>query len=387
MSIALLIAVMSGLILLTGRYLEKIHVPWIFTALLVGALVSLHNPFNNVTSSDTFSFLANLGMYFLLFLVGLELNAIEMKRQSLFILKSTVIIILFEGICGSLVIHFFFHYSWFVSFLVALSFATVGEAILIPILDEFNLVNSRLGQAIIGIGTADDVFEILILIAATLLIGARTGLSIIAIAAVLAMLCALAFIIVQFAAHKTHDFRFLNKETLLLFTLFIFFLFIGIGSLSDSGPLAAILAGVSLRIFFSKKEFIVAQNGIKILTYSLFGPLFFFWVGLELNISYLITAPLLILLVVIVSNLTKILSSIFVARRELGSQGSILLGIGLSVRFSASIIIIRFLFDNNVIDNRLYSVIIASSIIFNFIVPLLFAQLLFRWGFAKKKVA
>ena len=153
----------------------------------------------------------------------------------------------------------------------------------------------------------------------------------------------------------------------------------------DAGPLVAILAGVALKIFFSHKEFTVVKDGVKMFTYGFFAPMFFLWVGLELNIPYLLSAPLLVLLVVLVSNSTKIISSFFVARKELGNKGAVLMGVGLSVRFSSSIIIIRFLFDNHVIENNLYSVIVASSVVFNFLVPLLFSQLLFRWGFVKNK--
>jgi Kef-type K+ transport system membrane component KefB len=54
-------------------------------------------------------------------------------------------------------------------------------------------------------------------------------------------------------------------------------------------------------------------------------------------------------------------------------RNSLLLGLGLSIRFSTGIIIIKFLFNNNIINSQLYSVIITSSIIFTFIVPILFS--------------
>jgi Kef-type K+ transport system membrane component KefB len=56
-----------------------------------------------------------------------------------------------------------------------------------------------------------------------------------------------------------------------------------------------------------------------------------------------------------------------------------LLGIGLSVRFSTSIIIIKILFESNLIGSELYSIIIASSIVFNFIIPILFSNLIAKW--------
>jgi Kef-type K+ transport system membrane component KefB len=119
---------------------------------------------------------------------------------------------------------------------------------------------------------------------------------------------------------------------------------------------------------------------LKSLTYGFFAPLFFVWVGLDLDINYLITYPLLVLLVVVVSKGAKLLGSIMVAKSELGMKGSILLGVGLSVRFSTSIIIIKFLYNNGVIGFDIYSVVVASSIVFKFIVPILFSQLVSRWN-------
>jgi len=222
MNIILAIACLNGMILIIGRYLEKIRMPWIFAALLLGVVGAWYNPFSVLIDSDFFVFTANLGMYFLLFLVGLEIDIKKMKKQSFFIFKATALIILFEGICGSLIIHLFFNYEWSTSFLVALSFATVGEAILIPILDEFKIINSRLGQAIIGIGTADDVFEILILITAVVLIGVRGDANILMTVMIIVALCVSAFLITRFSA-KANNFRFYSQEIIFLFVLTIFF--------------------------------------------------------------------------------------------------------------------------------------------------------------------
>jgi len=84
-----------------------------------------------------------------------------------------------------------------------------------------------------------------------------------------------------------------------------------------------------------------------------------------------------------VSKGAKILGTLIIGKKEFGIKKTILLGIGLSVRFSTSIIIIKILFENGLINIGLYSVIVASSIVFKFIVPVLFSNLLVRWKIAK----
>ena len=383
MNIFLFIGAVFILTLVIGRFLEKFRIPWVFAALLLGTALAVHNPFVSITASETFKTFAQLGMYFLLFLVGFELNIPQLKKKSGFIFKSAFFIIFLEGLLGSLVVHGIFGYGWVISLMVSLSFATVGEAILAPILHEFKMVNTPLGQAIIGIGTADDVVEILLLIGVSILVGTRAGGNIFLILGSLGMLVLLTTSFSLFKK-RSERFNFANIETMFLFILFVFFVFIGVGAYADAAPLGAIFAGIVVRLFIHDERLEFVENELKSVTYGLFAPLFFVWIGSELSIGYLVSSPLLILLVLVVSNGAKLLGSYLIGRKELGVKGSVLLGVGLSVRFSTSIIIIRFLFDHGIIGDRVYSVVVASSIVFMFVVPLLFSRLAIRWKFASR---
>lgn len=369
-----------------GKLFEKIRIPWVFAALLWGAILAVKNPFSSITSSETFVFLAELGMYFLLFIIGMEVNINEIRKKGKFIIRSTLVIILLEALLGSLFIHYFFDYSWFISSLVALSFATVGEAVLVPILHEFKAVNTRLGQSLIGIGVMDNTIEIAILILVSILIGANTSADVILMVGSLVSLVVLAMGLDKLQ-HSSRKFKFSNIETLFFFIIFIFFLFLGIGENAEAMPLAALLAGLSVRNFVPPKRLKFIESEIKSISYGFFVPIFFLWVGVSMDVNYLLLYPLAIILLVLVSNTGKILGSYLSARKELGTKQSILLGIGLSVRFSTSIVIIKILFDNNLVGADLYSIIIASSIVFKFIVPLIFSNLLVHWGVSSHRAS
>jgi Ca2+-transporting ATPase len=369
---------------LAGRLLEKIRIPWIFAALLLGFVFSAYNPFLEITSSPTFEMFSNLGMYFLLFIIGFEVNLNKLKSNKGSILRGAFFIIFFEAFFGSLLIHFIFNYSWLISFVVALSFATVGEAILVPILDEFKIINSRLGQMIISIGTIDDVIELFVLIFVVVFVGSdihghlNIGLTVLSLFLLFFMTFGLSKLKEQ--ARKFH----ISKiDSLFLFTIAIFFLFLGIGEIAKATALGAILAGVALKTFLPAKRLQFIESEIKAMCYGFFAPIFFLWAGLGMDMKYLTSFPLYILLVVVASSGSKFLASIIIAKKELGLKQSILLGTGLSVRFSTSIVIIKILFDNNIIENDLYSVVIASSIIFTFFVPILFSYLVSKWNINK----
>lgn len=366
-----------------GRLIEKAHVPWIFAALIFGTVLAFYNPFTAVTESAPFGFLAQLGMFFLLFIVGMEIDLNEIKRQSGFIVRSALFIIGLEALAGSLLIHFVFGYAWPIAVLVALSFATVGEAILVPILDRFGLMKTRLGQTIIGIGAADDMIEIIALILISVFIGHNSSRE-------TAVSLALLFVLFGLTAYLSRlrkqgrRFRFAKLETLLLLALAVLMLFVGIGELAHAAPLAALLAGISLTTFLPKLRLKLIDKDIKVISYALFTPMFFIQIGAEMDASYLVSYPLLVLLVVVVSKGMKLLGSYLVANKRMGKRESILMGIALSVRFSTSIIIIKILFDNGVVGAEIYSVIVASSIIFKFIIPVLFSNLLARWKIAQR---
>ena len=145
---------LSGVFLFTflaGRVLQTLRIPWIFSALLLGGIFAIYNPFSLITNSESFTFLSNLGMYFLLFIIGFEINLKQISEKRAFIMKTAFVVIFSNTLFGSLFIHYVFDYNWLISVIVALSFSTVGEAILVPILDEFNITKSSLGQTILSV--------------------------------------------------------------------------------------------------------------------------------------------------------------------------------------------------------------------------------------------
>jgi len=101
-NIFLFISIVLLFTFIVGRWLQKIHVPWIFAALLFGTGLIFYNPLQEgITGSESFSFLAQLSMYFLLFIVGFEI-----KSYSVIIASSVLFTMLIPIIFSRLL------YSW-----------------------------------------------------------------------------------------------------------------------------------------------------------------------------------------------------------------------------------------------------------------------------------
>lgn len=381
---------MAGVFLVTflvGRLLEKIKIPWIFSALLIGLGLAAYNPFIEITHSESFIFLAQLGMYFLLFIIGFEINLSEIRKKKRFIIKTTLAIIFTEAFFGTFFVHYLFNVSWFISILVALSFATVGEAVLLPILDEFKLTKTSLGQTILGIGVLDDVIEVATIIVLTVLLGTAVGHAQVKISITLGVLFGLfafAYLLTKLKK-KVAKIHFKGIASFFIFVIFFIFTFIGIGLIVEAAALGALLAGIALRNFIPKIRWNSIDSEIRTMAYGFFAPIFFLWVGVDTDVGYLIKFPLLIVAVIILANTTKILTSYIMGRKELGKHKSIILGIALTVKFSTSIVIIKLLFEKKLIPLSLYSVLIGSTILFKFIVPFLLSHLIKRWKIGTQK--
>jgi Kef-type K+ transport system membrane component KefB len=226
----------------------------------------------------------------------------------------------------------------------------------------------------------DDIVEILVLINVILFVGgSKHGhFDIALIVFSLFGLFILTFGLTWLKSQR-EKFNVLKIESLFLFVVAVLFLFLGIGEYAEATALGAILAGVGVKTFIPDDRLKLIKSEVRAVCYGLFAPIFFLWAGLSMDIAYLATYPFLILLVIVTSSGSKYLGAYIVGRKELGLRQSILLGTGLSVRFSTSIVVVKILFDNDIIRNDLYSVIIASSIVFTFVVPLLFSVLLNKW--------
>jgi len=371
-----------------GKFIEKIRVPWVFSALFLGLILSLKNPFSEITSSETFSFLSDLGMYFLLFIIGLELDVRRILKQGKFISKLSASLIFAESLLGAIFIRYFFELPWGISILVASSFATVGEAILIPILDEFKITRTKFGQTLLGVGTLDDIAELATIIVASVVLGFSAGGSSASISGNFFLLGLLFLIpvLLQTFQSKIPRLQFKKIPPLFLFGLVVLFVFVGIGSFVESAALGAIFAGIALKNLLSSDKIDQFESIIRTVAYGFFVPIFFLRVGSEIDAKYIFSAPAMILLVLAITNLTKILTSFLIAKSELGSRESILMGIGLSAKFSTSIVIITMLHAQKIIPTELFSVLIGAMIASKFIIPVAFSVLLERWklDFEKK---
>jgi len=389
MNIFIFLGIVFLITFVLGHVLEKIRIPWIFSTLLLGVALSLHNPFTSITQSAPFALMSQIGLYLLLFIIGFELNIPKLIKSGKFIITATFTIEISEMIFIGTLLHFLFSLSWPIAFILALSFATIGEAILLPMLEEFKMVKTKLGQMILGIATFDDVFEIFVLLGIIFLapyfINSTSPQTTDPLLIPSLLMFAGLLIFILFTVKK------LKKEVSLMkvpdiaavlpLVFAVFFIFVGIDGSEGIhlAVLGALFAGMITKALLPTHYIEEVEPQIKTITYGLFAPIFFLQIGLETNAEYLFSNFWIIILIVVVAKTVKILSSYLIGKKELGSRKSIFMGVALGVRFSTSIVFLKLLLDSHIITNNIYSIMIGTSILFKFIVPLVLAALVKKW--------
>jgi Kef-type K+ transport system membrane component KefB len=393
----LLIAVTFAFSLGLGFLLEKyLRMPWMFSALFLGIIFSSFGLFQSTIQDETFNVLSTMGMLFLLFMIGFNLEIGQMKRFGKHILRGAILIVGLEAsIVGALLFFLFpaqIGNSPLVAIVVALSFATVGEAVLLPILAKFSLLKTKFGQLTLGIGTLDDILEVLTLIMIPFLPIFLPTLSIQGfpdptfVVLDLIGIFVLTFVLVKIASKIKNvlsnnvNFGFIRPLLIML----IFFSFVVVGSFvfESLAAISAIFGGIVARSLLPTENFRSDEKVVNFLGYVVLSPMFFLSVGASMSFASVFVYPLLIMVILLSTIGAKLSGSYLLFRKVLGKRHSLLLGLGLSVRFSTGLIVQYVLLISGLITLDLYSALIASAVIMT---PIVLIAL--PWALCKEKDA
>ena len=374
----LLIAVTFAFSLGIGYLLEKyLRMPWMFSALFLGIIFSSLNVFQLTLQDPTFNVLSTMGMLFLLFMIGFNLELGQMKRFGTHILKGAILIVGLEAsVVGALLFFLFpdqIGYSPLVAIVVALSFATVGEAVLLPILAKFNLLKTKFGQLTLGIGTLDDILEVLTLIMIPFLPILLPTLNIQGfpdptfVVLDLAGIFILTIVLVKVASKVKHVLSNNVHSSFIrpLLIMLIFFSFVVLGGFvfESLAAISAIFGGIVARSLLPTENFRSDEKVVNFLGYIVLSPMFFLSVGASMSFTSIFVYPLLIIGILVSTLGAKLSGSFLLFRKLLGNKHSLLLGLGLSVRFSTGLIVQYVLLISGLITLDLYSGLIASAVV------------------------
>ncbi len=376
---------------LLGAALRRVRIPVIVGALFVGMAARFTYLLDDLSEGATgsvFTFLAQIGVLFLLFYIGLQIDLGEMRRAGRDIVILTVISTMIPFLLG-VAVGLAFAYGLTVAFVVGLTRMPTAEAVVVPILDEFGLVDTRVGHFIVGAGVLDDVIELFMVAFVSVWIGVREGGESGGGEMVAVLIGAVVFVAVTWVAHRwlvPALARLLPADPQNLTFLVVVTLFT-LGGLSEAVNLGlvvgAIVAGVIMRPVFTSERDVGVDTGREIaaVSYGLFGPIFFLWIGLNIDLAGLIEVPALALALFGAAFAGKLAGTwLMVPLHLMDEVEAWAVGIGVNARLTTEIIVAQLLLTAGLIDERLFTALVAASSLSTLLVPPLLAVMLRHWG-------
>jgi len=385
-----LAALICLVVVTIGYFVNKyLRLPWMFTVVILGMVLGNFSWASNIIQSADFQFLARLGMLFFLFTIGIDLDLQQIRKLGGPIVYGNIILTLSEGLLLGSLFYFVFpefvSHSFWVALLAGIAFGTVGEVILLAILKEFGLEKTKFGQLALGIGVFDDIFEILVLaIIISIPEILSNGSNSIGVANALDLILPLlgliliTIILIIIGKHIKPLIAKLKADSFaipfLIFFVIFTFLFFGTRNNENMGVVAAIFSGIAVNQLLPENFTQQYKKPLFFIANIFLGPFFFLSLGGKMSFSALATLPILITLIILISLITRVGISYLLFNRLLGKRQSVILGVGLTAKFSTSVISENLLFTIGLIAQPLYTAIMAAFIILKPIIVGVFSR-------------
>lgn len=321
-------------------------------------------------TSEAFTFLAELGILFLMFLSGLEINFSDLKKvkkTSLYVAVGGVIIPLLSGVLVS----YFFGFSWHIGFVVGLILVATSVGVSVRVLLDLHKLNNEVGLTILGAAVIDDVVAIVLFVS---ILGVATPMDV----TVLGLKILIFFVLFLYIGLKLIDKIFNLSEkiqlpkALLSLSLAIFLLYSFFAYQSGiAGITGAFVAGIVIGHAMKSRKVI---DDIKVLGYGLFIPLFFVWIGATVDPTVFSTINMIgfALIIIFVGIIAKIVGcSIGGKLAGMTTRSAFEVGLGMVPRLEMALIIVGTAISQGILLGEIGQQILATTVLLTFITTLI----------------
>ena len=357
-SLLILMVVVWGM----GKIFRMISLPIIFGELLGGIIVGPMVLGVIDPGDPTIKILAELGVFFLMLHAGLETDPKELMKGS-----GKAIVIGLSGLILPLVSCYFvaraFGLDSTQAIFIGIAISATSISMCVRILKDYKMQNTNVGHLILSASIVSDI-AILIAFSTMLNILEVGGFSITTFFWLLLKI-SFFFAVVLLGGFKVQKYInkfFKNKG----FTLTLV-MALGLGLLAEFIGLhviiGAFLAGLFIREeIIDEKIFAKIEDRIYGLSYSFLGPIFFTSLAFSLTVSGLLNYKGLFMALFFVAFLTKWLSTGFSAYfQKISKKDSVLTGLIMNGRGAIDLIIISIGLELSIIDQDIFSVLVALT--------------------------
>ncbi|TAN12043.1 MAG: cation:proton antiporter [Burkholderiaceae bacterium] len=290
----LIFSLILFIILLTPIVLERIRTPGIIGLIISGIIIGPHG-FNILSQSLFVDVFSTIGLLYIMFLAGLDLNLVEFKANRNKSLVFGLLTFCVPFIIGFPVCYYLIHLDIYASLLVASIFAT-HTLVTYPIVSKYG-ISKDLSVAVTVGGTILTDTGVLIVLA--ILLGSHSGGLTqqfwIRLGISLALFSIFMFVVVPKIG--TWFFRALDKRkhSHYVFVLAVMFLSAFLAEVAGlEGIIGAFAAGLALNKLIPHSS--ALMNRIEFMGNSLFIPFFLISVGMIVDIHVIVSGPMALII-------------------------------------------------------------------------------------------
>jgi Kef-type K+ transport system membrane component KefB len=375
----LVILVVVVIARLVGELMERIGQLAILGELLAGVVLGVfiaYGPFphfGEIVETEVFTTIASLGMLFIMLSSGMEMDIGDLAKAS----KKGILVAL-----GGMILPLSFGYGIGLLFLpdsefkvaqcfflgVALSITAIPA--LSRVLCDLNIMQTRIGNTLINAAIADDILGLILLAVLTAMItgegipsAATLGILIGKVIGFFIASLTIGRFLMPYLGKRLSNIKI--KEVELTIALIIALAF-GIGA-EYAGMhfiIGALVAGMFLREgTFGDKVAAELESKISGITLGFLAPIFFVSIGLHVDLSAFIVAPLFMLVLLIAAIVGKLLGSGIPARLTgFTKRESLAIGIGMNGRGAVEIIVAAIAMETGLFSQPVPTPPVVSSI-------------------------
>ncbi|WP_125713687.1 cation:proton antiporter [Companilactobacillus kedongensis] len=358
---------------LAGHFSHLAGIPAVIGEIIVGVIVgpAILNWVQLNTLVNTFS---EIGVVVLMFIGGLESNLQLLKKY----LRPAVIVAIIGVVFPVVVmggVSLIFNFTQFEALFIGVIFSATSVSISVEVLKEFHTLDTKEGATILGAAVADDIIGVILLSIMISMMGSKNSTNIGIVLLEQVAFFAGVYLLFRWIAPLLMS---LSNHLLMSVSPAIMSMIICLGMawlanlVGLSGAIGAFFAGIAVAQTDYQKE---VDTNIEPVGYTLFIPIFFVSVGLNMTFAGVLQSLPFIITMTILGVLTKLLGCGLGAKLNgFSNSSNYLVGAGMISRGEMALITAQIGFSAHLLSGDYYSDIILVIILITIIAPFMLKQ-------------
>ena len=269
-------------------FLKKIDIPTVIGYIFTGLFISQIFDFG-LDSKETLDNLAEFGIVFLMFTIGLEFSITQMKSMKKEVFVYGALQVILSGLLFTFLTNYFFHIDIKSSIVIGMALSLSSTAIVIKVLNEKGEIHSGYGRVSLGILLFQDLAVIPMLLMISIFTSENASISELLINTVISAVVVflIIFIVGKFFIERFFDWV-VHSDSEEIFLAAVFLIVIAASTLAEyfgfSYTLGSFLAGMT--IAETKYRFKVEADLVPFRDILL--GIFFVTIGMQINLHIIV---------------------------------------------------------------------------------------------------